>query len=146
VNDFTEPIATMIFIAIKGHNSDGTVLKFSLTSPTRTHAHQLLNTRQSKAFEDLKQSMFHIVLLAGARRVAVGTHTRTYVCQWAHYMLAQGASHGECSVGNLFYANQKELISNVTMVLHNFLCCDMNSKNIYILYINYGRGHSYLMT
>jgi hypothetical protein len=55
-------------------------------------------------FKDLKQSMFHVVLLAWARKVAVGTHTCEYVCQWAHRVLAQGASHGECSLGNLFYA------------------------------------------
>jgi hypothetical protein len=30
-----------------------TVYKFSLTSPTRTQAHQFLNPRQSGGFEDL---------------------------------------------------------------------------------------------
>jgi hypothetical protein len=42
-DDFTALVATVIFIAI--HSSDGTILKFSPTSSTRTHAHQLLNTR-----------------------------------------------------------------------------------------------------
>jgi hypothetical protein len=36
-DDFTAPVAIVILIA--NHNSDGTVLKFSPTSPTRTHAH-----------------------------------------------------------------------------------------------------------
>jgi hypothetical protein len=43
MNDFTEPVATVIFIATKGHSSDDTILKFSPTLPNRTHAHQLLN-------------------------------------------------------------------------------------------------------
>jgi hypothetical protein len=42
-DDFTAPVATVIFIATKGHNSDDTVLKFSPTLPIRTYAHQLLN-------------------------------------------------------------------------------------------------------
>jgi hypothetical protein len=53
-DDFTEPVATVILIATKGHNNDDMVLKFSPTSHTRTHARQLLNTRQSKGFEYLK--------------------------------------------------------------------------------------------
>jgi hypothetical protein len=77
---FTEHVATVIFIATKGHSSDDTVLKFSPTLPTRTHAHQLLNTRQSKVFKDLKHSVPHTVLLAWARRVAISTHTCAYVC------------------------------------------------------------------
>jgi hypothetical protein len=44
-DDFIESIATVIFIATKGHNSDNMILKFSPTSPTRTHAQQLLNIR-----------------------------------------------------------------------------------------------------
>jgi hypothetical protein len=44
VDDFTVPVATVIFIATKGHSSDNTVLKFSPTSSIRTHDHQLLNT------------------------------------------------------------------------------------------------------
>jgi hypothetical protein len=103
-DDFTEPIATVIFIATKGHSRNGMILKFSPTSPTRTYAHQLLNTRRSKGFEDLKQYVLHVVLLARARRVAVGTHTCAYVCQRACCVLAQGASCGDYSVGNLFYA------------------------------------------
>jgi hypothetical protein len=62
-DDFTAHVATMIFNATKGHNSDGTVLKFSPISPSRTHAHQILNTRESKGFEDLKQYVLHAVLL-----------------------------------------------------------------------------------
>jgi hypothetical protein len=104
VDDFTELVATVIFTATKCHNSDDTVLKFSPTSPTRTHAHQVLDTWQSKGFEDLKQSVLHIVFLAWARRVAVGTQMCAYVFQRAHHVLVQGASRGECSVGNLFYA------------------------------------------
>jgi hypothetical protein len=42
-------------VATKGHNNNGTVLKFSPTSPIRTHAHQLLNIRQSEGFKDRKQ-------------------------------------------------------------------------------------------
>jgi hypothetical protein len=53
---FTKPVAIVIFIATKGHSSDGTILKFSPTSPTRTHAHRLLNTWQSKVFKDHKHS------------------------------------------------------------------------------------------
>jgi hypothetical protein len=89
--------------------------------------------------------VLHVVLLARARGVAIGTHTCAYVCQWARHILAHGASCGECSVGNLFYAKQKELISSVTLVLYIFLYIIMNSKK-YTLYINYGRGHRYLMT
>jgi hypothetical protein len=103
MDDFTKLVATVIFIATKGHNNNNTVLKFSPTSPTRTHAHQLLNIRQSKGFKDLKQSVLQAVLLARARKVAVGTHMCMYVFQWARRVLAQGASHGGRSVGNLFY-------------------------------------------
>jgi hypothetical protein len=94
----------LIFNATKGHSMDIMVLKFGPTSLTRTHAHQLLNTRQTKGFNDLKQFVLHAVLLARAHRVAVGTHMCVYVCQRACRVLAQGASHGECSVGNFFYA------------------------------------------
>jgi hypothetical protein len=45
-------------------SSSITVQKFSPTLPTRTHAHQLLNTWESKGFEDLKQVVLHAVLLA----------------------------------------------------------------------------------
>jgi hypothetical protein len=54
IDDFTAPVATMIFIATKGHSSDDMVFKFSPTSPTRTHAHQLLNIRHSEGIEDQK--------------------------------------------------------------------------------------------
>jgi hypothetical protein len=101
-DDFTKSVATVVFIATKGHSSDDTALKFSPTSPTRTHARQLLNTWQSKGFEDLKQSVLHAVLLARAHEVAVGTHTCVYVCQWVRRVLTQGASRGECFVGNFF--------------------------------------------
>jgi hypothetical protein len=47
VNDFIVFVATVIFIATKGHSSNDTILKFSLTLPTRTHVHQLLNTQLS---------------------------------------------------------------------------------------------------
>jgi hypothetical protein len=56
-DDFTEPIATVIFIATKGNNSDDIILMFSPTSPTRTLAHKLLNTRQSMVFECLKHGL-----------------------------------------------------------------------------------------
>jgi hypothetical protein len=80
MDDFTEPIATVIFIATKGHSSNDIVLKFSPASPTKNHAHQLLNTRQTKVFEDLKHSVLHTVLLAQARMVAVGTNMCVYIC------------------------------------------------------------------
>jgi hypothetical protein len=88
MDDFTEHVATLIFTATKGHSSDDTVLKFSPTSAIRTHVHQLLNTWQSKGFEDLKQYVLHAVLLAQAHRVAVGTHTCAYVFQRARRVLA----------------------------------------------------------
>jgi hypothetical protein len=56
-DDFTVPVDTVIFIA--SHNSDDTILKFSPTSPTRTHAHQLLNIRHTEGFDDRKQLMHH---------------------------------------------------------------------------------------
>jgi hypothetical protein len=59
-DDFTTPVATVIFIATKGHNSDDTILTFSSTSLTRTHAHQLLNIRHLEGFEDRKQPMLHV--------------------------------------------------------------------------------------
>jgi hypothetical protein len=46
-------------VATKGHNNDDTVLKFSPTSPNRTHTHQLLNIRQSEGFEYRKQHVLH---------------------------------------------------------------------------------------
>jgi hypothetical protein len=73
------PVATVIFVA--NHSSDYTVLKFSPTLPTRTHPHQLLNTRQYKGFKDLKHCVLPAMLLARGHRVAIGTHTCAYVCQ-----------------------------------------------------------------
>jgi hypothetical protein len=32
---------------------------------------------------------------------------RMFVCQWARRVLAQGASRGECSVGNLFMQSKR---------------------------------------
>jgi hypothetical protein len=104
VDDFTAPVATMIFIAAKGHSSDDTVLMFSPTSTTRTHAHQLLNTRQLRALMISNSQCNTWCFLHRAHEVAVGTHTCAYVCQRARHVLAQGASHRECSVDNLFYA------------------------------------------
>jgi hypothetical protein len=40
------------------------VAMFSPTSPTRTHAHHLLNTRQSIHYQDLQQYVLYKVLLA----------------------------------------------------------------------------------
>jgi hypothetical protein len=42
--------------------SSSMLYKFSSTSSIRTHAHQLLNTGQSKGFEDFKQLVLHAVL------------------------------------------------------------------------------------
>jgi hypothetical protein len=81
VDDFTEPIATMIFIT----TCTGCFLHGPVGWP-----------------------LVHI-------------RARMYVGQWACRVLAQGASRGECSVGNLFYIKEEELISNVTLVLCNFL-------------------------
>jgi hypothetical protein len=60
-DDYTVPVATAILIV--NHSSNGMVLKFSPTSPTRTHAHQLVNTRQSK------------------RSMIVSTNTCMHVCR-----------------------------------------------------------------
>jgi hypothetical protein len=61
-------------VASKGHNSD---LLISPTSPTRTHAHQLLNICKSEGFKDQKQLVLHTVLLAS------GTHCARWH-KWAH--------------------------------------------------------------
>jgi hypothetical protein len=68
-DDFTMPISIVNPAAM------AQILKFSPTSPTRTHAHHLLNTRQSRYYQDLKQYVLHEVLLARARKVPIGTHT-----------------------------------------------------------------------
>jgi hypothetical protein len=62
-DDFTMPVDTVIFTA--NHTSDDTLLKFSLTLPTRTHAHNLLNTQLSKGYKDLKQYVLHVDLALG---------------------------------------------------------------------------------
>jgi hypothetical protein len=52
-----------------------TIQKFiSLTLPTRTHVHQLLNTQQSVAIEDLNQLVLHAVVLALDRCMPVRKH------------------------------------------------------------------------
>jgi hypothetical protein len=54
-------------VATKGHNND---LSISPTSLIRTHVHQLLNIQQSECFEDRKQLVLHIILLAPGIRCA----------------------------------------------------------------------------
>jgi hypothetical protein len=77
------------------------VYKFSPTSPIRTHAHQLLNTRQSKGFEDFKELVLHAILHDHVCCMATGAHTCAYFCQWARHVLTHEARHGELSVDNL---------------------------------------------
>jgi hypothetical protein len=51
----------------------------------------------------------------------VHIRARTYLCQQACRVLVQGASHGECSIGNLFMQSKRNYFSSVTFILCNFL-------------------------